>query len=37
MIAAVAIETGIPPSVLWHEDPVDLATMVALLEERQRG
>jgi hypothetical protein len=23
--------TGIPPSVLWQEDPVDLATMTEVL------
>lgn len=34
MIAALALLTGIPPSVLWREDAVDLATLVELARER---
>ena len=34
MIAKLAIELGIAPSVLWEEDPRDLATLVKLLVER---
>jgi len=32
VICALAIATGIAPSVLWREDPHDLATMVDLLK-----
>jgi hypothetical protein len=34
MIAALTLLTGIAPSVLWVEDPVDLATLVDLVRER---
>jgi hypothetical protein len=34
MIGALALLTGIPPSVLWVEDPVDLATLADLVRER---
>ena len=34
MIAKLSIELGIAPSVLWAEDPRDLATLVKLLVER---
>ncbi len=34
MLAALAIETGIAPSVLAREDPAMLATMVKLLADR---
>jgi hypothetical protein len=37
MIAAVAVETGIPPSVLYRETPEDLATLVDVLRERADG
>jgi hypothetical protein len=37
MIAAVAIETGIAPSLLWRERPDDLATIVDILQERADG
>lgn len=34
MIAALSARTGIAPSVLWDQEPVDLATLVdVLLEE----
>jgi hypothetical protein len=33
MIAGLAVRLGIAPSVLWDEDPRDLATLVAVLEE----
>jgi hypothetical protein len=34
MIAALSARTGIAPSILWAEDPVDLATLLdVLLEE----
>lgn len=33
MIAALAVRTGIAPSVLWGEDPTDLETMLSVLEE----
>lgn len=36
MIAILSIETGIAPSVLWREDSADLATLVSILEERNR-
>jgi hypothetical protein len=35
-VAVLAIETGIPPSVLWLEDASDLATMVRVLEDRAK-
>jgi hypothetical protein len=28
------VATGIAPSVLWEEDPQDLATMIAVIGER---
>lgn len=34
MIAALSLLTGIPPSVLWVEDAVDLATIAELVRER---
>lgn len=34
MIAALALLTGIAPSVLWREDATDLATLAAVIEER---
>jgi hypothetical protein len=33
MIAALAVRLGIPPSVLWEEDPKDLATLIDVLAE----
>jgi hypothetical protein len=34
MIAAMAARTGIAPSILWEQDPTDLATLLdVLLEE----
>lgn len=36
MIAILAIETGIAPSILWRENAIDLATLVDVLEERSR-
>jgi hypothetical protein len=33
LIATLAVRLGIPPSVLWEEDPRDLATLVAVLRE----
>lgn len=36
MIAMLAIETGIAPSVLWREDAADLATIIDVLAERGR-
>jgi hypothetical protein len=29
------VATGIAPSVLWEEEPRDLATLVAVLSERR--
>jgi hypothetical protein len=29
----LAVATGIAPSVLWEQDPADLATLLAVLEE----
>jgi hypothetical protein len=37
MIAALALLTGIPPSVLWLEDAVDLATIADLARQRADG
>lgn len=37
MIGAVAIATGIAPSVLWDQDARDLATMIDVLNERANG
>jgi hypothetical protein len=37
VIAALAVRTGIAPSVLWLEDPTDLATMLAVLEDMADG
>ena len=34
MIAMLAASTGIPPSVLWAEQPEDLATLVDVLAEQ---
>ena len=34
MIGRLAVATGIAPSVLWDEDPRDLATLISLLSER---
>lgn len=28
--------TGIAPSVLWAEDPADLATMVAVIDDQNK-
>jgi hypothetical protein len=33
----VAVETGIAPSILWNEDERDLATLVAVLEDRAKS
>jgi hypothetical protein len=34
MIASMSARTGIAPSVLWEQDPTDLATLLdVLLEE----
>jgi hypothetical protein len=35
-VAVLAVETGIPPSVLWLESPEDLATLVSVLEARAK-
>jgi hypothetical protein len=29
----LAVHTGIAPSVLWEQDPADLATLVDVLEQ----
>jgi hypothetical protein len=34
VIAALAVHTGIAPSILWGEDPTDLATMLAVIEDQ---
>jgi hypothetical protein len=33
VVARLAVRLGIAPSVLWAEDPRDLATLVAVLAE----
>jgi hypothetical protein len=33
VIGALAVRTGIAPSVLWEQAPEDLATMLTVLEE----
>ena len=33
----LAAATGIAPSVLWDQDPADLATLEAVLQERANG
>jgi len=33
MIAVLAVRLGVAPSVLWNEDPRDLATLVDVLSE----
>jgi hypothetical protein len=33
MIALLAVRLGLAPSVLWAEDPRDLATLLDVLEE----
>jgi len=37
VIAMLAVDTGIPPQGLWEADPADLATIVAVLDERARA
>lgn len=37
MIAQLAVRTGIAPSVLWAEDPTDLATLIDVIIEAGRG
>jgi hypothetical protein len=37
LICAVAIATGIAPSVLWEQDARDIATMVDVLNEQRNG
>ncbi len=37
MIAALSLLTGIPMSVLWLEDAVDLATLLDVARERANG
>jgi hypothetical protein len=34
MIASLAVALGVAPSVLWDEDPRDLATLIDVLSER---
>jgi hypothetical protein len=34
VIAMLAVRTGIAPQTLWDMDPVDLATIVDVLEEQ---
>ncbi len=34
MIAMLAVRTGIAPGVLWEADPMDLATLVDVLNEQ---
>jgi hypothetical protein len=29
----LAVRLGVPPSILWEEEPRDLATLVDVLEE----
>jgi hypothetical protein len=29
----LAVRLGVPPSILWNEEPRDLATLVDVLEE----
>jgi hypothetical protein len=33
MIAALAVRLGIAPSVLWLEDPRDLATLIDVIDQ----
>lgn len=33
MIAQLAVRMGVAPSVLWDEDPRDLATLVSLVAD----
>jgi hypothetical protein len=33
MIAYLAVRLGVAPSVLWNEDPRDLATLIDVLAE----
>jgi hypothetical protein len=37
VIAALAVATGIAPSVLWEQEPRDLATMIDVMEAAARG
>jgi hypothetical protein len=34
MINALAVRLGVAPSILWDEDPRDLATLIDILEEQ---
>jgi hypothetical protein len=34
LIARLAVALGIAPSVLWEQEPRDLATLAAVLTER---
>jgi hypothetical protein len=34
MVAALAVRLGIAPSVLWEQDPKDLATLIEVITER---
>lgn len=33
----LAVRLGVAPSVLWDEDPRDLATIIAVLAEQAEG
>lgn len=33
MIGVLAVKLGIAPSVLWDEDPRDLATLISIVAE----
>lgn len=37
MIAVLAVDLGIAPQALWEADPIDLATMVDVLNERAKA
>jgi hypothetical protein len=34
VIALLAVHLGVAPSVLWQEEPTDLATMIDVIIER---
>ena len=35
MIGRLAVRLGVAPSILWEEDPRDLATLIAVLSEER--
>jgi len=37
MVARLAVALGVAPSVIWDQEPRDLATLIAVYNEQSNG